>query len=241
MDLIGEEEQPRSFYDIQGKVVYNLSSTHQISFIDIYSNDDWTIPKVYSIENYWNWYGNFNSEQNIIGFSWKYLWGENGFSNTTLSHIFSKYRTNFFTTSTEEERVDYNNSEHILQLRNTNFYKISPEHKIEFGVESLFFTSDHNDFVASGFDLYGNYKPELYLDTRLEGLKVGGYISYEWIPFSQLKLTPGLRIDYFDYNDNLDLSPRFSTSLQLNNVKLVNNCHYQVRLVFTIKIYQCIF
>lgn len=216
MDLIGEEEQPRSFYDIQGKVVYNLSSNHQISFIDIYSNDDWIIPRVYSIANYWNWYGNFNSEQNIIGFSWKYLWSENGYSNTTLSHIFNEYKTNFFTTSTDEERVDYNNAEHIIQLKNINFYKISPEHNIEFGIESLFFTSDHNDFVASGVDLYGNYKPELFLDTKLEGLKVAGFFSFEWTPFSQLKLIPGLRIDYFDYNNNLNLSPRFSTSLQLN-------------------------
>jgi len=216
LKLLGDEEQPSSIYEIQGKAVYNLSSNHQISFLDIYSYDDWLTPREYSIADYWNWYGNFNIEQNIVGLSWKYLWSENGFSNTTLSHIFNNYKLNFFTTSTDEERINYNNSEHIFQLKNLNFYKISPEHKIEFGIESLFFTSDHNDFVASGVDLYGNYKPDLYIDTKLSGLKLGGFVSYEWTPFPQLKLVPGLRIDYFDYNNNLDLSPRFSTSLQLN-------------------------
>jgi hypothetical protein len=215
--FVNEEEQPSWFYDINVKLVYNLSSKHQISFIDIYSYNDWLTPKDYSIANYWNWYGNFNAEQNIIGLSWKYLWSEKGFSNTTLSHIYNNNRTNFFTTATDEERIDYNSAGHIIQIRNTNFYNFSPEHRIEFGIESSLFTTDQDDFVASGFDLYGNYKPDLYIVTKLTGLKLGGFLSYEWTPFPQLKLTPGLRIDYFDYNKDLNLSPRFSASFLVND------------------------
>jgi hypothetical protein len=93
---------------------------------------------------------------------------------------------------------------------------INPENRIEFGIESSLFSTDHDEFVAAGVDLYGNYKPDLYIDTKLTGLKLGGFFSYEWTPIPQLKLAPGLRIDYFDYNKDLALSPRFSTTILVN-------------------------
>jgi hypothetical protein len=216
LKLLDEEEQPSSFIDIHSKVVYDINDNHQISFIDIYANDKWETPEQYSIINYLNWYGTFDIDQNIAGISWKYLWSEKGFSNTTISHIFNNYNLNFFSTATNEERLKYVNSEYIIQLRNSNFYKLSQNHKIEFGVEASHSKSTHHDWISGGFDLYGNYKSELIINAELEGTKLAGYFNYEWTPFSALKINPGLRVDYFDYNNKLNISPRFTSTLKLS-------------------------
>lgn len=214
--LLDEEEQPSSFIDIHSKIVYDINENHQISFIDIYANDDWETPEQYSIINYLNWYGTFDIDQNIVGISWKYLWSEKGFSNTTISHIFNNYNMNFFSTATNEERLKYDNSEYIIQLRNSNFYKLDQNHQMEFGFETAHFKSKHHDWISEGFDLYGNYKSELIINAELEGTKLAGYFNYEWTPFPALKINPGLRVDYFGYNNKLNISPRFTSTLKLS-------------------------
>jgi len=214
--LIDEEDQPSVFNDIQGKLVYNLSPNHQISLINIFSNNDWTTPIEYSISNYWNWYGNFKFLQNVFGINWKYLWSDNGYSNTTVSHIIFNSDINLFTTTDRTERLKLNPDENIIQIRNKNFYKFNSAHKVEFGAEAKLIYSNHNDLFASKVDLFGNSVPELKIDKLINTNKIAGFLTYKWIPLTGLKINPGLRLDYFEYNKNLHLSPRFSFIIRIN-------------------------
>jgi carboxypeptidase-like protein/TonB-dependent receptor-like protein len=209
IDLIGELEQPSQFDDIQGKIVFDVSENNRLSFINIYSRDDWHTPKDYSISNYWNWYGKFKYIQNIFGMNWRYLWGENGFSNTSLSHIIRSEKTNLTTTNTDRERMSLSSSENIFQLRNINSFRHS-NHFLEFGVESKLFLSKNNNNFAAGFNSYGQFKNELVVDDKLVDVKLAAFISDEWRPTNYFKITPGLRFNYFSFNQNFGISPRLS-------------------------------
>jgi hypothetical protein len=217
LKLVDEDEQPSTIFDFQGKLRYDLSPEHQLTLINLYSNDDWLTPKGYSISNYWNWYGNFKIQQNILGLSWKYLWSTSGYSITTLSYIHYTGQTKFFATNTDETRYDINLSESFYQFRNVNYYTLNPQHKIELGVEAKIIDSRHNHFFAGGYNLYGNFKPDEYIKGNLDLVKSGAFFTYEWNPVSWLKLIPGIRADYFDFNSNLILSPRIALALELGN------------------------
>lgn len=214
---LGEEvEQPTVFNDVQFKLVYNISKDHQLSMMNLYSNDDWLTPKDYSISNFWNWYGRFLLKQNVFGINWKYLWSKNGYSITTISHVFHREDFKLHNTKDNSNLLKLNTRNNLIQLRNVNYYSFNPVHKLEFGIEAKLIYSDLDNIFASGYDLFGNYKPEMRIDKLINSYKIAGFISYEWMPVLGLKFIPGLRVDYFDYNENLNLSPRFSVSYQLN-------------------------
>jgi hypothetical protein len=214
--LQDEKEQSSHFNDIQGKVVYDISPTVKVSFLDIFSTDYFSETRNYSINNSLKWYGTLNNHQNIFGMNCKFLWNENSYSNATISHIYRKEKVDLFTTRTAAERIRLNTPENIIQFRNSNFYRINPAHKFELGVDLKLILSDINSYYASGLDLFGNFKPEMKINKSLSTLNIGGFLSYEWNPVQTLTLIPGARLDYYSFNQEFNISPRFAFSYYLN-------------------------
>jgi len=216
LDIMGELEQPLKFNDIQGKINIDISENHKLSFINILSFDDWLTPRKYSIRNFWNWYGNFDQLQNVFGVSWKFLWGEKGFSNTSLSHIYQNEETSLLFTPTENPKLNLNTTNNYFQLRNINSFEWSTNHYFEFGLDAKFVTNKSDNYFAEQINLYGTLKPELKIKNDLNEFKFAAFFSDEWTPTGNLKLIPGLRVDYFSYNQNIDFSPRLSAVYNLS-------------------------
>jgi TonB dependent receptor-like, beta-barrel/CarboxypepD_reg-like domain len=216
LDIMDELEQPSKFDDIQGKITFNINSNNKLSIINILSIDDWLTPRKYSLDNFWNWFGTFKQLQNVIGVSWKYLWGEKGFSNTSLSHIYQNEETSLFFTTSESSKLNLNIRNNYYQFRNINSFEWLSEHYFEFGLETKFITNKSDNFFAEQINLFGTPKPELKINDKLSEFKFAAFFSDEWSPIASLTLIPGLRINYFTYNRNIDFSPRLSTIYKLN-------------------------
>jgi len=214
--LQNETNQSVKFNDVQGKLVYNISPEHELSILNIFSNDDFNENKNYAFNNYLNWYGGFKSAQNVAGINWKFLWSENGYSNTTISHIYRNEDVSLYTAVNESQRLRINSSESILQIKNDNFYRFNDAGRVEFGFDLKLSFNDLNNFYTRGLDLFGNAKPELRIVNQINTFRSGGFLSFEWIPFSSLSITPGVRLDHYDYNNNLNLSPRLSLTYRFS-------------------------
>ena len=214
--LENERDQSTKFNDIQGKVAYDISPTVKLNVVDIYSTDYLEETRNYSINNNLSWYGTFKVHQNILGMNWKFLWNQNSYSVATISHIYRKEKVDLYTTINAAERIKLNNPENIVQLRNSNFFRINPKHKLEVGMDLKLNLSDINSYYASGLDLFGNVKPELKMDKSMSTTNVGGFLSYEWNPIQTLTLIPGARLDYFSFNEEFNISPRFAFTYYLS-------------------------
>jgi len=217
LDLIDELEQPIKFNDLQGKINFDINENHKLSFINILSLDDWLTPRKYSIGNFWNWYGNFNQMQNVFGASWKYLWGKKGFSKTSLSHIYQDEETSLLFTTTESPKLNLNTTNNYFQIRNVNSYEWSDNHYFEFGLEGKYVTNVSDNHFAEQINFFGIPKPELKINENFNEFKFAAFFSDEWTSIDKLKLIPGLRIDYFTYNQNIDFSPRISAEYKLSD------------------------
>lgn len=216
LKLQNEKEQKTIFNDVQGKLVYNLSSNHELSFVDIFSTDEFSSTRNYAFSNYTNWYGYFKAIENVFGMNWKYLWSEDGYSNTTLSHIYRKDNVSLFTTLTKAEKMRIRSSENYLQIRNDNFYRFNTANRVEFGMDLKLDFNNLNNFYNSGFDLFGNTKPELEIIKTISTLRTGGFLNYEWIPIKSLSFMPGIRFDFYNYNKSFNISPRLSIIYRLS-------------------------
>ncbi len=86
--IIDIDQEPVIYDEFQGKIVYDLTAKHQISLLHLFGKDRWKILRDEAISRSDNGYGSFDMIENVIGFNWRYLWGNKGFSRTSLSHSY---------------------------------------------------------------------------------------------------------------------------------------------------------
>ncbi|MFQ5864933.1 MAG: TonB-dependent receptor plug domain-containing protein, partial [bacterium] len=221
-EVVAEDSNVPAYTDLQGKVVYDLSANHRLSFLNIYGLSDLSSTREDAFADGENEYGGVTLTQNTGGVNWRYLWGKHGYSNTSLSHTFWKYDWNWFLTRDESELFDNQSLEQELKLRNVNTWRVSPKQKLEFGIEAKFLNTDYEYFNAQHNDPLGNITPEFSIDQNTGSQKYSAFVSYSWRPVRKLTLTPGFRADYFAYNKNTHISPRFSFSYQLSGKTSLN-------------------
>jgi hypothetical protein len=213
--LFDLKDDPLTFNEFQTKVVYDLSPNHQISFLDLLSYDKYEVSKRVALIDYSDYYGKFNITQNTAGIVWKYLWNRNGYSNTSFSHLILKNKIPFYTTTTDSLRTRLATTENEFRLRNINFCSFGSQFRLQFGLEGKLLSGNYDNYFHEHFNRIGVQIPETYISKKIVTSKFGGFATLEWIPSQGLKFSPGARIDYFSFNNNLHISPRFSFSYQI--------------------------
>ena len=204
-----------AYSDYQGKLVYDLAPNHQFTMLGIVGIDESVISEDDAQENDENAFGTWKSSEGTVGVNWRYLWGADGYSNTAISHSFTRFRLNSFETRTGDERLGNRSLEQAYRLRNVNYYRAGAAHRFEFGVEAKLLTSSFDNRYAAYTDPLGQPTPALRVDDFITAAKLGSFVSYSWRPTSRFTLTPGVRLDHFTYNGQTHFSPRFSASYQL--------------------------
>ncbi len=214
--------------DVQTKVVWDLSPQHRLTLLDIGGLDAIGYKRNDAVQDKVNMYNDFQVLQNTAGLNWRYLWGENGYSNTAFSHAVTKYDFSIFDTryymENGQDRVitDQNSMEQEYRVRNVNHFKINDSNKLDFGLEAKLLSVDYDNYYGHYNDLLGNPTPILSITEKKSAAKMFGFLSYSIRPFSGLTLTPGIRAGYFTYNKSTNISPRFSAALQLSQKTTLN-------------------
>lgn len=208
--------------DVQGKVVFDLADKHQMSLIHVLGIDKSVIEKERSFENEENVYGDGTWKTNTVGLNWRYLWSGKGYSNTSISHSYLNWDSEWFETRTDYKLIENESTEQIIWLKNTNHFSISPKNSFDFGAEAQIINVQYDKFYAAYTDPLGNPTPELIIDEDIASTKTAAFLSYTWKPVPRLTTTYGVRLGYFQYNQNVHLSPRFQFSCRLGTNTTLN-------------------
>ena len=228
VDAIGTGVAPR-YGDIQGKATYDINSQNRLTFLDIYANNRINYNRNESVDAGDPAYGGFKGQQNTFGINWRYLWNENGYSNTSISYALQLSNDQWFNTKKGDMLVENDSYEGAVNIRNINFYRMDKNKKIEFGFNSSYDMSSYNyfftpDTTAFVIDTKSDtlIKAAIDLDQYFSAVKTGLFFNFIWNPLPKLTTTIGVRGDYFSYNEKYQLSPRISTTLQLSNLYSIN-------------------
>jgi hypothetical protein len=212
---VGTSIAPR-FGDFQGKITYNINPHHQLRILAIGADDHSRSDEEAAVENDMVYYGNQDITQTTVGMDWQALWNQKGYSNTSVSYTASDYREDFFETGIDKQILKNRSFETTFTLRNLNHWRLNRKHSLEFGVEAKHLLADYDNFYAENTDALGNPVPALVMNKKLSADKLTLFANYSVKPTARMTATLGLRGDYFSYNRNGYLSPRFSFSYQLN-------------------------
>lgn len=222
LDLILNEDETGgampNYGDMQGKIVYNINDKNKISILNLMSVDQINLKYENAIEtNVTNVYGKTDGITNTAGINWQYIWAQNGYSNTSISHTYTKYNREYFETKSRNLLTNNESVENSFKIRNVNYYKLDKQNSIEFGVEASAFINKFDYVFESWQDNYGNITPRLEVANNMNSYKVGIFAVENLQLTDKLKLTFGTRADYFNLSDALNISPRFSFAYDIDD------------------------
>jgi len=212
-DVLDVGAIPR-YSDYQGKIVLDLSNRHRLSFLGVVGIDniEFDNDSEFATENIE--LGESDGYEYAAGVNWRYLWGRNGYSNTSLSFLGTRVRENYYSTS--GERTDWRNDlDGSAQLRNVNFYRIADRHELEFGFDFKYELDSYNEYADEAYDFFGQVIPPKYVDFNVRSPKVGVFASYITQLTRRLRVTLGGRADYYKYTNNRSFSPRLALHYRL--------------------------
>ena len=215
IDLMGSGV-PVSWSDFQGKLNYDFSTRSKLSIIGILGIDDSGTKKEDAIRDKENFYGDLDTKEYTIGINWFSMWGSSGYSNTSISQYFTKYRDISFHTVSEDKAREGKNSEQALTLRNVNHYRLGDTSKLSFGIEIKHLLNDYDYFLAEYTDVMGTVSSDIVKDIHVSANKYAVFANYTWTPFPKLTVNTGIRADYFSYNQKAYFSPRLSLSFKFS-------------------------
>lgn len=217
LDLMGEKVGLPIYSDFQGKAVYDLNENNKLSLIDIFSFDNQLMNQDDARDNKNNVYVDYKYYTNTAGINWQYLWGKSGYSNTSISHTYSKTLGKFFQTKDAKLLLDNNSLEHEYKLRNSNHFFVNTELKFEFGFDVKFIANDYKQFYNDYNDLFGQPMSSLDINKNINTFKSGIFANLTWEVLPKLIFNPGIRLDYFGYNKTANASPRVSLTYELTD------------------------
>ena len=212
VDAIGTGVVPK-YSDYQGKIVYDFSPKHRLTILGLAGVDYINFDRESAIDEGNVTDGWSDGYEFAVGANWRYLWGGRGFSNSSVSYLGTKVKSNFFETSTGNELVREDNLDGAIQMRHVSFYRINQHHELELGFD-LKYEIDRFDYYAGAYtDYFGDTIPPLMLDYEINSPKAGGFANYTVRPSDRLHTTFGLRYDYFEYTDRRAYQPRISSPI----------------------------
>ncbi|MCB0731308.1 MAG: carboxypeptidase-like regulatory domain-containing protein [Ignavibacteriae bacterium] len=222
LDLILDESETGGaiphYGDGQTKIVYNLNDNNKLTLLEVFSWDQINLDYENAVKtDLTNIYGKTDGITNVAGLNWQFLWGKKGYSNTSISHTYFGYKRNYSETKSKKHLLENNSKEYNLKLRNVNFYKMDKSNSFEFGFEGIYNFSNFDVFYNTWEDHYGNPTPQLFVENKLNTSKLAIFAQHKMQLFNQCNLEYGGRIDYFQFNDHLNFSPRLSLSYELKN------------------------
>jgi len=236
------------YYNLQGKIVYDLNEDSKILVNGIYGDDEITIEEEEEEEATGYSQGADNvrarSHQYAAGVTLRSLW-RRGFSDLTISRVLSYWDTFVYDATGDP---DYTNlsTEAENTVKFDGVIQFSKAHEIGAGASYKYVDADHNiwsdadtlftwdttsvdikeDMIVSVFREYPVWEDKEDVGSS----KVAAYVQYKWRPRSRITLNAGLRYDRFEYTGHGHLMPRVGLSYALTPATTLNMAygdHYQ--------------
>ncbi|MCX6139066.1 MAG: TonB-dependent receptor [Ignavibacteriales bacterium] len=202
--------------DAQAAAVYDLDQQNRVSFTDVFAMDINRISKEDASDLDFSVYGQDDQLQNTVGMNWRHLWDKTGFSNTSVSHTFMRYTTNFREGRSDELLIVNKSTEQFVQLRHSTHLQLGQSHAIDAGFNVKHSFVDYNNYFGSSTNAGGDSTAAFNIVRSLDAQQAGAFATYTWIPVSVLDISVGARADYFSFNKRVHISPRAAFCLRLS-------------------------
>jgi CarboxypepD_reg-like domain len=212
-----EAEISPTYYDIWGKVNYQLNRTNLFSFHFLKAMNDFDITVNADLSQ--NFYFHNIKNNNYAWMNWKWLPGKDYYAYTTLGFqdLYANSH-NYFIQSISKDNIDKRYGQ-ILILTQNHLWNVNANHSVEFGFEWKKFQTGYR-FNEIRYDLFNSTPEEILIDSvdvnaHIKGSTVATFIQDTWTIGRKIVLLPGLRISGQSYTKAWNLAPRLAVNVEI--------------------------
>lgn len=198
-----------NFYDLNGKVNYNISEASSFSISAMFSRDNMYNPPVDDIEYDIEW------ENLNVTLNWIQINSNSLFLNSSLGYVNYQFSTKIGVgnnTTSSSSYYSYPDLTDIIFKQNAEL-NIAMNNKVKTGFEISFHNYDllYNEY----YDLSVEQDP--YAGKNINSIEAALFLQDEAEYFNDLKTNIGGRIFYFGERNQISFEPRVSLSYQMYN------------------------
>lgn len=198
-----------NFYDLNGKVNYNISEASSFSISAMFSRDNMYNPPVDDIEYDIEW------ENLNVTLNWIQINSNSLFLNSSLGYVNYQFSTKIGVgnnTTSSSSYYSYPDLTDIILKQNAEL-NIAMNNKVKTGFEISFHNYDllYNEY----YDLSVEQDP--YAGKNINSIEAALFLQNEAEYFNNLKTNIGGRIFYFGERNQISFEPRVSLSYQMYN------------------------
>ena len=228
------------YYNIQGRISAKLNPYNTLIFNGVYGVDEINIEEEgtggYSrgAENV-----DYGGDQIATGFALETVWSNYLFSRTVLSTVQQNWDIDVYRTRDKKTYFLNHSTESEHTIKTDMIYNPVDNFEINFGGSYKIVDFDHDMwskadtiFWYTGTQIDSIYRtyPEWTDKNKKSSYKSALYAQLSYDALKKIRLTGGLRYDYFDYNDFQSISPRLGMSYLFTPKMSLNfsyGLHYQ--------------
>ncbi len=196
-----------NFYDVNGKINYNISDVSAFSLSIMFSSDKMYNPSDDEISYDIEW------KNSIVTLNWLQINSKSLFLNSSLSYVNYKFSSKVGIGSGSTSSSSYYSNPNLtdLILRQTAELNWAMNQKLKTGFEISFHNYDllYNEY----YDL--SYEQDPFAGKNINSIEAALFFQNESELFNRLNTNIGGRIFYFDAQKLLSFEPRVSLSYQI--------------------------
>jgi outer membrane receptor protein involved in Fe transport len=210
-----------SYWDVVGKITYDVGGSDRVSAVGFYFPDDLVLEADPGEDNrHGIWPGldlRRSDHGRAIGLNWRHMIGERGYTLTTLSQVSNSWTTTRGSNEDPDLIGDAIRDEEF-QLKTELNARISDALSVRLGVFASEISSDQSTWSIADTLIGGDVVPAYRVRyTPAPTYKAGTHLQATVKPFDSLSLTAGIRQDYYDLTGEMKLSPRLGAALSLTD------------------------
>lgn len=233
------------YHNAQGKISYKLNDSNTLLVNAVYGRDNINIEEG-DEAGYGRGAENVDTRnaQYIGGATLRTFWSKNLYSYSTLSAVSSDFfvdvyrlpsRRTFFTNESRETVYTAKTDVVWRARRNlelnvgASLKSVNDVYNVWSDADTLFVYDVAGGNPNEIIDIFRIY-PEYNIDNTINSYKSAAYVQASYDLLRRVRLTAGLRYDYFDYTSFVSLSPRAGVSFRLSPITTFNLAygrHYQ--------------
>ncbi len=198
--------------DVQGKVEFDLSPKHRLTFLEILGQSKIDMTRATSAENGQRYYGVNKNLQNTTGVSWRAMWSSLYTSLTTLSFSGTRFQANFSKVLSGGLAVASDNTEQNIALRSVHTLMLDRNDRIEFGMEVRYDAGEFDYTSVGDTNRFGILAPTFNVSRNITSPKGALFATVTLTPMSGFAVSLGARGSYYDRNTKLLVEPRVGMS-----------------------------
>jgi outer membrane receptor protein involved in Fe transport len=200
------------YSDYQGKVVWDVGRSHRLTALGVVGVDDVELDRNESASIY----GTTEALEYAGGVNWRFLWGDEGVSETSLSHNRTTYTLDYIDEYDELPQVANHEDRRSTQIRNVNRVKLGRAHEFEVGGEFKWSHHEVEVFQDVTWHPFGYVPIDVDLADTVSDNSYALFTTYTVHPVEWFDVSFGLRYDRFEFTQVGHVAPRVNVGVDVS-------------------------